>query len=346
MSAHGAPSGGPRISRRIFGLGLLFVLGLGVQSMRVFSAWHESRGLEGEIGQLAETMTAEGARAQARGGALPPLEADVPTGRLPGPVLLAAVELLNQAEIYDYRYRFLSAPDTARVPDGSESSGSDGGYAIPPAELAGGDDGSGFEPEPDIELSNATGEDWPLPTLPTEAIPAPPEWKEWALELEFAAAYPRALHFLHLLRSDDRLWTVPTLQATRESGMVTVDLVLKTYTRVDAVGATSSRAGADLDDVAAFDAPERDPFRSHYLSRRVAAPSAGGGVARSRGRVPALGGILSGAGSRAWLDGRAVGVGERVDRWTVVEIRAGEVVLRHDGGSTVRLAGRAGAKER
>lgn len=345
MSTQTAP-GGSRISRRIVALGLLFVLGLGVQSMRVFSAWYETRGLEGEIDQLAGTMTAEGARAQARGGALPPLQTDVPVGRLPGPILLAAVDLLNQAEIYDYRYRFLTAPDTARAVDGSGPSGDGSGYAIPPSDLAGGDDGGGFESEPEIELSNASGDDWPLPSLPVDPIAAPPEWKEWTLELEFAAAYPRALHFLHLLKSDDRLWTVPTLQATRESGMVTVDLVLKTYTRVDAAGATRSRPAAELDDVAAFDAPERDPFRSQYLSRSVSPKGGGAGVARSRGRVPTLGGILSGAGSRAWLDGRAVGVGERIDRWTVAEIRAGEVVLRDDGGSTIRLAARSGAKER
>ncbi len=330
MSAMPAkPSGEPftllRTLQAKIALSLLFVVGLSVQGFRVLSAWQESQALESEVGALSAELLAEASASNA------PAQGPgrgVPIGRLPGPILLDAVRLLNEAEIYDYRYRFLEVPPpAASTPPPTEGEASDAGGST----LA--------IPETTYEEIEPAVDEWPMLDLPAEVVPAPTEWKEWRLELEFDAAYPRATKFLALLGADERMWTVPRLVASRDSGMLTVDCVLKTYTRAEppmgVVEETVEQSPVDQELV--WTDPGRDPFRGSWSSRGVVAS----GVA-----APSLGGVLLGAHKRAWLDGRAVELGGRVGGWTVTDIRAGEVVLKHDGGATVRLAARGRAGDR
>ena len=233
-------------------------------------------------------------------------------------------------------------PDADRVPDlverlariAAEGAGDVAALRIETGGRAdaGGNDASVVDPR--LELFGA-----PLASTP--------------IAVGFEATYSGVGRFLWRLRNLPTAVEIRTLEVTRSNavGRPRVELGLVALQRTGPAGmarpaANGARTSARKDAVLAFEdlaraAPRvdlgvppqwrRDPFRADAIaaSQVAAAPKA---------PDPVLGAILSSADRRmALLNGRIVGVGDRVGPFTVIEIANEQVVVRGPDGDTRTL---------
>ncbi len=305
-----------RSSRAPFVIGAAALLLAGVHGVRTARAWTEGRALSARLRSVQSPAASPGASdAQASPGLSFPAESR------PGPALEDLLRLLDDAGIDTYRYRILPS-----VTGGTEAGAQDSERPVEWAPvLAESDPGSPPLFEEDWEgLQQQVDQVF----AEVQMLRPPAETQEWRMLLQVRSSYAALIALLRALDRDERIWTVPVVRARDAGGGIRADLAVTTYAR-----APEGPAGDTAIPAAIPAGAPRDPFHGAAAPVRIAP-----GAPRPVSALPQLGAVRSGAGAAAWLDGRMVHRGERAGSWTLYEVRADEVVLRHDDGSIRSIA--------
>ncbi len=269
----------------------------------------------------------------AAAGSSSPIVRRLPAESQPGLLLSDLMAILDTAGIDTYRYRLLLGASSGGVaeidPDALTVE-----YTDRPIE----------ELLPTAETAEETVEELTaLELAGVEIPPPPPGVKKWELALHVRASYARLVQALRLLEQDERIWDVPRATVYRGPDGTEADLRLTTYGQ-EVAGNARAKPSASLPTQLTVPAPARWPSGAGATGLVAAlAPdpfsdgTGRGGTPRARPAAPRLGAIRLGAGEAAWLDGRAVRPGESVGPWTLVEIRPGEVLVRHKYGWKQRI---------
>jgi hypothetical protein len=282
---------------------------------------HPSRAL-GRGGSGASGAAGPGRESTAAAGSDTPQLRQLREESQPNLVVSDLVAILDAAGIETYRYRLL-----LDEPPSAETEAAASEAADHPIEALLSQDQLGAEQADDLVPLEVTG---------VEAPPLPPGIRKWELAVHVQTPYPRLVRGLQLLETAERIWDVPRVCVYRGKEGTEADLRLVTYGLAPAGRRGAGRAAVPpaqltalapatwpgwTDDSDPISALAHDPFREARI-----------GSVRSRPVPPRLGAIRLGDGEAAWLDGQAVRPGQSVGEWTLLEIHANEVLVRHAYG--------------